>query len=71
MGAITVISVLAMLYAAVVSGCCRRNQTRNGGSGTFGAERGVNYEYLQALLTNILQKHWEWQRKNWVLGFFF
>ena len=26
-----------------------------------GAERGVNCEHMQALLTNILQRHWEWQ----------
>ena len=26
-----------------------------------GAERGVNCEHMQALGTNILQRHWEWQ----------
>ena len=26
-----------------------------------GAERGVICEHMQALLTNILQRHWEWQ----------
>ena len=26
-----------------------------------GAERGVNCEHMQALVTNILQRHWEWQ----------
>ena len=26
-----------------------------------GAERGVNCEHMQSLLTNILQRHWEWQ----------
>ena len=33
-----------------------------------GAERGVNCEHMQVLLTNLLQKHWEWQenrRKDW------
>ena len=25
-----------------------------------GAERGVNCEHMQALLTNIFQRHWEW-----------
>ena len=27
----------------------------------MGAERGVNYEQLQALVTNIFQRQWEWQ----------
>ena len=26
-----------------------------------GAERRVHCEHMQALLTNILQRHWEWQ----------
>ena len=26
-----------------------------------GAERGVNCEHMQALVTNIFQRHWEWQ----------
>ena len=26
-----------------------------------GAERGVNCEHMQVLVTNILQRHWEWQ----------
>ena len=26
-----------------------------------GAERGINCEHMQALVTNILQRHWEWQ----------
>ena len=26
-----------------------------------GTERGVNCEHMQALLTNILHRHWEWQ----------
>ena len=38
-----------------------------------GAERGVNCEHMQVLLTNLLQKHWEWQehrRKDWEPGKF-
>ena len=27
----------------------------------MGAERGVNCEHMQALVTNIFQRHWEWQ----------
>ena len=27
----------------------------------MGAERGVNCEHMQALGTNIFQRHWEWQ----------
>ena len=27
----------------------------------MGAERGVNCEHFQVLVTNLLQKHWEWQ----------
>ena len=27
----------------------------------MGAERGVNCEHMQALMTNIFQRHWEWQ----------
>ena len=27
-----------------------------------GAERGVNCEHMQALVTNILQRDWEWQQ---------
>ena len=26
-----------------------------------GAERGINCEHMQALVTNIFQRHWEWQ----------
>ena len=26
-----------------------------------GAERGLNCEHMQALITNIFQRHWEWQ----------
>ena len=26
-----------------------------------GAQRGVNCEHMQALLTKVLQRHWEWQ----------
>ena len=36
-------------------------------------ERGVNYGHMQALLTNILQRHWVWhqdRRGAWVPGFF-
>ena len=29
-----------------------------------GAERGVNCEHMQGLLTNLLQKHWEWQENR-------
>ena len=29
-----------------------------------GAERGVNCEHMQGLLTNLLQKHWEWQERR-------
>ena len=29
-----------------------------------GAERGVNCEHLQALVTNIFQRHWEWQEER-------
>ena len=29
-----------------------------------GAERGVNCEHMQALLTNIFQRHWEWQEER-------
>ena len=29
-----------------------------------GAGRGVNCEYMQGLLTNLLQKHWEWQENR-------
>ena len=29
-----------------------------------GAERGVNCENLQALLTNILQRSWEWPGRS-------
>ena len=39
-----------------------------------GAERGVNCEHMQGLLTNLLQKHWEWQenrRKDLEPGKFF
>ena len=38
-----------------------------------GAERGVNCEHMQVSLTNLLQKHWEWQenrRKDWEPGKF-
>ena len=38
-----------------------------------GAERGVNCEHMQALLTNLQQKHWKWQenrRKDWGPGKF-
>ena len=34
---------------------------------------GVNYEQKQELFTNILQRHWKWQkdrRDAWVPGFF-
>ena len=37
------------------------------------AERAVNCEHMQALLTNILQRHWEWQedrRTDLQSGFF-
>ena len=27
----------------------------------MGAERGVNCEHMQALVTNVFQRHWEWQ----------
>ena len=30
-----------------------------------GAERGVNCEHVQALLTYTLQRHWEWQEDRW------
>ena len=39
----------------------------------MGAERGVICEHMQALLTNILERHWEWQedhRTEWEPGFF-
>ena len=29
-----------------------------------GAERGVNCEHMHSLLTNLLQKHWEWQENR-------
>ena len=29
-----------------------------------GAERGVNCEHMQGSLTNLLQKHWEWQENR-------
>ena len=29
-----------------------------------GAERGINCEHMQALLTNILQRHWGWQEDH-------
>ena len=29
-----------------------------------GAERGVNCEHMQALVTNIFQRHWEWQEDS-------
>ena len=38
-----------------------------------GVQRGVNCEHMQSLLTNLLQKHWEWQenrRKDLELGKF-
>ena len=30
-----------------------------------GAERGVNCEHVQALLTNKVQGQWEWQEDRW------
>ena len=36
-----------------------------------GAERGVYCKHMQALLTNVLQRHWVWseyRREAWVLG---
>ena len=30
----------------------------------MGADRGVNCEHMQGLLTNLLQKHWEWQENR-------
>ena len=37
----------------------------------MGAERGVYCKHMQALLTNVLQRHWVWvedRREAWVLG---
>ena len=37
-----------------------------------GAERRVNFEHVQALLTIIYKRHWEWQedrRDEWTRGF--
>ena len=36
----------------------------------MGADRGVNCEHMHVLVTNILQKHWEWKedRRDAVLG---
>ena len=39
----------------------------------MGAERGVNCEHVHALLTNMVQRHWDWQedrRTDWEPGFF-
>ena len=46
--------------------CCTRRRSRlSGGACTWKPERGVNCEHIGALLTNILQRHWEWQEDRW------
>ena len=37
------------------------------GNAHVGAERGVNCEHMQAMVTNMLQRHWEWQEDRRVL----
>ena len=60
-------SVLAKWSAAVVVGLLHEEpEPIEWKELHVGAERRTNCEHLHALLTNILQRHWEWQ----VLGFF-
>ena len=54
-------SVLAKCYAAVVVGLLQEEwETLEWEELHVGAERGINCEHMQALLANILQRHWEW-----------
>ena len=44
-----------------------------GGDCTWEPREGVNCEHLQACLTNMLQRHGEWQEDHWdewIAGFF-
>ena len=42
--------------------CCTRRRSRlSGGACTWEPNEESNCEHVQALLTNILQRHWEWQ----------
>ena len=51
--------------------CCKRNPSWwDTGSCTLGR---VLYEHMQALSTNLLQRHWEWlevRKEDWIPGFF-
>ena len=67
-------SVLPKWYAAVVVVLLREEHVPVEWSELhIGAERVVNCEHMQALLTSIPQAHSEWQqdrREDWVPGFF-
>ena len=71
--AIALVSLLAKWYAAVVVGLLHEEPDPiELKEQHVGAERGINSEHVQALLTSVLQWHWEWQedrRDAWVLGF--
>ena len=67
--AIAMMSVLAKWYAAVVVGLLQEEPEPVEWRELYvGAEIGVSCEHVQALSTNIPQRHWEWQedqRDGW------
>ena len=71
--AVALMSVLAEWHAAVMVGLLQEERELiEFKELAVGAESRVNSEHMQALLTNILQRHWEWQvdrRDTWDLGF--
>ena len=59
---------MAKWYCSVVIGMLMEGDPREWGELHVVAERGVNCEHMQVLVTNILQKHWEWQENRWDAG---
>ena len=60
--AIALMSVLAKWCAALVVGLQHEElEPIESKQLHVEAERGINCEHMQAVLTNIPQRHWEWQ----------
>ena len=70
---VALMSVLSKWLCAGVGGTRARGTRADWNELHVSAERSVSCEHLQALLTNIPLRHWEWQedrRDTWVPEFF-
>ena len=60
-GTSSLLSVFSKWYTIVLVDLLHEEKDPNEWSLHVAAERGVNCEHMQALVTDIFQPHWEWQ----------